>query len=41
MALAVAAVLLIIALPIVLSIGRDTPSGLARSLAGIFKSSSN
>jgi len=36
-ALVLAAVLLIVALPVVLSIGRDVPSGLAESISGIFK----
>lgn len=36
-ALVLAAVLLIVALPVVLSVGRDTPSGVAESIAGLFK----
>lgn len=36
-ALVLAAVLLIVALPVVLSVGREIPSGLAESIAGIFK----
>lgn len=36
-ALVLAAVLLIVALPVVLSVGRDIPSGVAESIAGLFK----